>query len=196
MTVRLGVWPKAALVLLALAMPATAQEASSETSSLPMAGLQLSGDEPIQIESNRLEVRDKENLAIFTGDVTVVQGESLLKAGRMVVYYMGNDGSAAAGTTSIDHLEFSEKVYLQSKDQIATGDAGTFDMKTSLFTLTGKEVVLTQGGNVLVGCKLTANTKAGTAKLDGCPQTANAAKEGEKGTRVKMMLKPNQPAAQ
>lgn len=193
MTVKLDVWPKAALVLLALAFPAAAQESSS-SESLPMAGMTLSGDEPIQIESDRLEMRDKENMAIFTGDVAVVQGDSLLKAGRMVVYYM-NNGSATAGTTAIDHLEFSETVYLQSKDQIATGDAGTFDMKTSLFTLTGKEVVLTQGGNVLVGCKLIANTKLGTARLDGCPQSASA-KTGEKGTRVKMMMKPSQQTTQ
>jgi lipopolysaccharide export system protein LptA len=188
MTVRREVWPKAALVFLALAFPAQAQE-----SSMPMSGLQLSSDEPIQIESDRLEVRDKENLAIFTGNVSVVQGESLLKAGRMIVYYM-NNGSAAAGTTAIDHLEFSETVYLQSEDQVATGDAGTFDMKTSIFVLTGKQVVLTQGESVLVGCKLVANTKAGTAKVDGCPEEAagqTGSNSGGSG-RIKMILKSGQ----
>jgi lipopolysaccharide export system protein LptA len=176
-------------MLLTLAFPATAQEAQeSQESSAPMAGLQLSGDEPIQIESDRLEVRDQDNLAVFTGNVSVVQGESLLKAGRMIVYYMKN-GSAAAGTTAIDHLEFSETVYLQSKDQVATGDHGTFDMKTSIFTLTGKQVVLTQGESVLVGCKLVANTKAGTAKVDGCPETAETAGDSKGTGRIKMILK-------
>lgn len=189
MAVRRWVWPKAALVVVAMAAAAQAQE-----SSMPMSGLQLSSDEPIQIESDRLEVRDKENLAIFTGNVSVVQGESLLKAGRMVVYYQ-SDGSAAAGTTAIDHLEFSETVYLQSKDQVATGDAGTFDMKTSIFTLTGKQVVLTQGESVLVGCKLVANTKAGTARVDGCPeeQTEQTSSNGSgSGGRIKMILKSGQ----
>ena len=58
MAARLGVLPKAALLLLTLAVPAAAQDTS-----VPMSGLKLSGDEPIQIESDRLEVRDKENLA-------------------------------------------------------------------------------------------------------------------------------------
>jgi lipopolysaccharide export system protein LptA len=177
----------AALVLLTIAFPAAAQE--TQESSVPLAGLKLSGDEPIQIESDRLEVRDQDNRAIFTGNVSVVQGESLLKAGRMIVYYMKN-GSAAAGTTAIDHLEFSETVYLQSKDQVATGDHGTFDMKTSIFTLTGKQVVLTQGENVLVGCKLVANTKAGTARVDGCPETAQASGDSKGTGRIKMILKP------
>ncbi len=175
MTARLGVLPKAALLLLAFAIPAAAQETS-----VPMSGLKLSGDEPIQIESDRLEVRDKENLAIFTGNVAVVQGTALLKAGRLTVFYAGG-GSTAAGNSSIDSLEFAETVYLQSDDQVATGDAGTFDMKTSVFTLTGKQVVLTQGENVLVGCKLVADTKAGTAQVHGC-----------EGKRVQMVLKPNQ----
>jgi lipopolysaccharide export system protein LptA len=64
-------------------------------------------------------------------------------------------------------------------------------MKTSIFTLTGKQVVLTQGESVLVGCKLVANTKAGTAKVDGCPQTTTviAGEKKETGGRIKMILK-------
>jgi lipopolysaccharide export system protein LptA len=180
MTVRPGVWPRAALFLLTLAaFPAAAQDTS-----MPMSGLKLSGDEPIQIESDRLEVRDKDHLAIFTGNVTVVQGTSLLKAGRMVVFYV-DDGNAAAGTTAIDRLEFTNTVYLQSDDQVATGDAGSFNMKTSIFTLVGKQVVLTQGESVLVGCRLVANTKAGVARVEGCPKADESGK-----SRIQMILKP------
>ena len=39
-----------------------------------LSGLKLSGDKPIQIESDKLEVREAENIAIFTGNVSVVQG--------------------------------------------------------------------------------------------------------------------------
>ena len=66
----------------------------------------MSGDEPIQIESDKLEVREKENMAIFSGNVSVVQGPTLLKAGKLTVFYVkGTDGSATAGTSAIDHLE-------------------------------------------------------------------------------------------
>ena len=58
-----------------------------------LSGLKMSGDEPIQIESDQLEVREKENIAIFSGNVSVVQGPTLLKAGKLTVYY-AKDGPA------------------------------------------------------------------------------------------------------
>ncbi|TKB29938.1 MAG: LPS ABC transporter substrate-binding protein LptA, partial [Mesorhizobium sp.] len=45
--------------------PSLAQ--SSTTSQL--SGLKLSGDKPIQIESDKLEVRQADSIAVFTGNV-------------------------------------------------------------------------------------------------------------------------------
>ena len=131
-------------------------------------GLKLSGDGPVQIESDKLEVRQDENMAIFTGNVAVVQGKTLLKAGKLVVHYADDGGSATTGTAKIERLEASEKVYMKSETQVATGDVGTYDMKTETLVLSGKQVVLTEGENIATGCKLTVQTKTGKAKLDGC----------------------------
>lgn len=162
-----------ALILLGMA-PSLAQSSASSQ----MSGLKLSGDQPIQIESDKLEVRQAESLAVFTGNVTVVQGPTLLKAGKMMVYYVKDPNAAAKGTeaagaamtgsANIDHLEVSGKVYIKSNDQVATGDSGTFDMKTQVLVLSGKEVVMSQGPNVLKGCKLTVQMKTGLANVDGC----------------------------
>lgn len=126
-----------ALLLLGL-VPSLAQSGASSQ----VSGLKLSGDKPIQIESDKLEVRQAENLAVFTGNVTVVQGPTLLKAGKMMVYYVKDPNAAAKGTeaagaamtgsANIDHLEVSSKVYIKSDDQVATGDNGTFDMNLVL----------------------------------------------------------------
>ena len=62
--------------------------------------------------------------------------------------------------------------------QVATGDKGTFDMKTEILTLSGKEVVLSEGSNVLTGCKLTVDMKSGLAQVEGC------------GGRVKGLFQP------
>lgn len=173
--------------------PAMAQSKASST----MSGLKLSGDQPIQIESDKLEVRQNENLAIFTGNVSVVQGPTLLKAGKMTVYYVkkaeaagdktkngaAEEASASgvspmSGGADIDHLEVDGKVYIKSDDQVATGDSGTFDMKSQVLVLSGKKVVLSQGTNVLVGCKLTVQMQTGLAQVDAC------------GGRVMMSLTP------
>ena len=41
-------------------------------------------------------------------------------------------------------------------------------MATEVLVLSGKEVVLSEGKNVLVGCKLTVNMKSGRAQVDAC----------------------------
>ena len=133
-----------------------------------MSGLKLSNDQPIQIESDKLEVQQEQNVAIFTGNVNVVQGTTLMKAGKMTVYYIKGAGSATTGSANIDHLEVDHKVYIKTDTQVATGDRGTFDMKSQVFTLSGKKVVLSEGSNVLVGCKLTVQMDTGLAQVDGC----------------------------
>lgn len=148
-------------------------------------GLKLAGDKPIQIESDKLEVKEKENTAVFTGNVAVTQGDMLMKSGRMVVYYAKGEGSATTGSAAIDKLEVDGKVYLKSATQVATGDAGVFDMKTEVMVLTGSEVVLSEGDNVIVGCKLTVQMKSGKALLDGCGGNKQSA------GRVKMLITPD-----
>jgi lipopolysaccharide export system protein LptA len=157
---------------------------AQESTQSRLSGLNLSGKEPIQIESDKLEVRESENMAIFSGNVTVVQGPTLLKSGKMTVYYAKDGGSAATGSANIDKLEVEDKVYVKSNTQVATGDRGTFDMKTEILVLSGNEVVMSDGPNVLVGCKLTVQMKTGEANVDGC-------KKGDSGNgRVMMSITP------
>jgi lipopolysaccharide export system protein LptA len=147
---------------------AQAQAQAAAPAENKITGLKLSGDQPIQIESDKLEVKEAENLAIFTGNVNVTQGPTLMKTGRMTVYYAKDGGSAATGSSSIDRLEVDGKVYVKSDKQVATGDKGVFDMKTEVLVLSGKEVVLSEGANVLVGCKLTVQMKSGQAQVEAC----------------------------
>ena len=57
-------------------------------------------------------------------------------------------------------------------------------MKTEILVLSGSQVVLSQGTNVLVGCKLTANMRTGRAQVEGC-KTA-----GSPSGRVMMSITP------
>ena len=171
---------KLAAVLALLATgPALAQ------SDAKMSGLKLDNKQPIQIESDKLEVQQEQNLAIFTGNVNVVQGATLMKAGKMTVYYVKGGGSATTGSANIDHLEVDGKVYIKTETQVATGDRGTFDMKSQVFTLSGQKVVLSEGSNVLVGCKLTVQMNTGLAQVDGCGSG------GGSGGRVMMSITPD-----
>lgn len=143
--------------------PALAQNTTSR-----MDGMKLSGDEPIEIESDQLEVRDTERKAYFTGNVKVVQGSTLLKAGKMTVLYRGEGTSMTSGNADIEKIFVNNTVFLSSGTQQATADQGEFDMAAQTFVLSGKQVVLSEGKNVFTGCKLTVFMNSGEAKLESC----------------------------
>lgn len=173
-------------VLCAAAITCSAALAQQSESSFT--GLKLSGDDPIQIESDKLEVRDAEGIAIFTGNVNVVQGPTLLKSMQMTVHYAKNeegDAPAAPGQSmqNIERIDVDGKVYVKTETQVATADKASFDMVSEVLTMTGEEVVLSDGPNVIVGCKLTVLMTTGEATLDGCGSNAGPG-------RVKMLLQP------
>ncbi|MGN6550723.1 MAG: LptA/OstA family protein [Pararhizobium sp.] len=149
---------------------ALAQQPKASVQGAPksMSGMALSNKEPIQIESDDLKINDKEHIATFTGNVKVVQGDVLLRSGKMVVHYSANGGSVTSGTSQIEKIDVSDKVYLKSGEQEATADKGTYVMDSQLLTLSGDQVVLTQGKNVFVGCKLIVHVATSEANLQSC----------------------------
>lgn len=156
------------------AQPSFAQTARASK----MNGLALRNDIPIQIESDKVEIRDLEKRAIFTGNVKVSQGTTTLRAGLMIVHYLTEGASVSSGGGDIARIEVSKKVLLSSGLQNASADSGVFDMKTEILVLKGDKVVLSEGKNVFTGCKLTVTMKGGEARLESC------------GGRVKIQLDP------
>ncbi|MGM4979706.1 MULTISPECIES: LptA/OstA family protein [Rhizobium] len=177
-----------------------AAEAGAQATTSNMPGLALSKDQPIQIESDKLEIHDAESQAVFTGNVKVVQGTTTMQAGKMTVFYKKKqpadanakpaednpvakaakeqNQSLVSGDANIDHILVTDKVYLVSGTQTATADDGSFDMANQLAILKGKKVVLTDGPNVFTGCQLTVHMATGEAQLDAC------------GGRVQIQLDP------
>ena len=159
----------ASLFVLAAGFALAAGHAGAQQTASKMKGVQLSNDQPIQIEGDALEIRDQENKAEFTGNVKVVQGTTTLQAGRMVVHYKsGGKGSVASGNADIEKIDVFDKVYLKSQTQEATADTGTFNLDNETLVLKGKKVVLSEGENVFVGCQLSVTMRTGEAKLDAC----------------------------
>ena len=159
----------ACLLAAAMALVSGAAAAATTDTAAPktMSGLAISNDKPIQIESDSLKINDKDKVATFIGHVNVVQGDTKLRSGKMIVHYSGN-GSIGSGDTQIQKIDVYDKVFVQAGDQQATADQGTYDMPAQLMTLSGKQVVLTQGQNVFVGCKLIVHVDTSEANLESC----------------------------
>jgi lipopolysaccharide export system protein LptA len=180
---------KRLLIASATATALSIGTAQAQTFSDAFAGFGSNDGEPIEIEASELRVEDGKSTATFVGDVVVVQGETSLKTQRLKVFYAGSgaDTSREAVQQKISRLEAAGGVYIASKDQTAKGDAANFDMNREIMVMTGQEVVLSQGPNVVVGNKLTVNLKTGQANLTA----GNGTVSGQKGGRVKVRILPN-----
>jgi lipopolysaccharide export system protein LptA len=135
-------------------------------------GFSTNRDQPVRIKAVSLEVRDKDKVATFSGDVQVVQGDTEMRCKTLVVYYeqgaAKTDAKAAQlgpGGGQISRMEAIGNVKVTQKDQVATGDRGDFDMRTNTVTLTGK-VVVTKGQDVLRGPRLVVNLTTGVSRME------------------------------
>ena len=59
-------------------------------------GFQQNRNQPVNIEASRLEVRDKDKVATFTGNVKVVQGDTTMHCKVLVVFYEKKDEAQGA----------------------------------------------------------------------------------------------------
>src|SRR5215207_11122608 len=90
-----------------------------------------SGD-PIQIEADKLEVRDEEKVAVYSGHVRVRQGDTILEAPELRVFYAGQAAPDGAAGSSVTRIEAGPGVSVRSGDQTATGDRAVLDMAKDL----------------------------------------------------------------
>jgi lipopolysaccharide export system protein LptA len=137
-------------------------------------GFSQNRDQPVHIEAATREVRDKDKVATFSGDVKVKQGDTGLRCKSLVVFYEGNDADGKTlqaaspgpgGQQRIKRLEARGGVVVTQKEQTATGETGIFDMKTNTVTLNGN-VVMTQGQNVLRGDRLVVDLTSGVSRVE------------------------------
>jgi lipopolysaccharide export system protein LptA len=191
-----GLLRAAALALVAFSFGAV--ETRAQNGSVPNAvqGFSQNRDKPIHIDAAQLEVRDKDHVATFTGDVKVVQGDTTMRARTLQVFYDQQAPQAkggapapvvksampgpAGGNSQIKRLEAKGNVIVTQKDQVVTGETGVFDMRANTVTVTGG-VVLTQGENVVKGDKLVVNMTTGISKI-----------EMEAGRRVNVLINTKQ----
>ncbi len=146
-------------------------------------GLSNTG-EPVQIEADKLEVIDNDNTAILTGNVSVVQGTTILKAGRIKVNYLKNGSSENSGIRTIEAT--GGRVAVRSGDNKATADKALVNMETEIVTMTG-DVIISQGSSVVNGCFLKVNLKTNVSEFKACNSSQTAKKSNG---RVKLVLQP------
>lgn len=168
------------------AAPALAAQnaASSPEAMLPGAN----SKEPISIDADKLDYFDKEQKAIYSGNVVAIQGDSKLTCSVLTIFLSKSEppaseeagkagsgvatpaaapaaGGVGAGGSQVKHMDAAGPVTVVSKTQVATGDRGAYDKEQNKVWLFG-HVTLTDGGNVTKGDKLTYDLTSGEAVVE------------------------------
>jgi lipopolysaccharide export system protein LptA len=172
-----------ALLAFAAAPPApAAPKASNPSAILPGSN----SKEPISIDADKLVYYDKEQKAIYSGNVVAIQGDSKLTCSMLTIFLARGETSKADGssekapaaapasaggdapsasTSQVKRMEAAGPVTVVSKTQVATGDRGVYDKTENKVWLLGN-VTLTDGGNVTKGDKLTYDLTTGQAVVE------------------------------
>ncbi|BCJ92079.1 organic solvent tolerance protein OstA [Terrihabitans soli] len=159
------------LAALLVSAPVLAQEGVTSA----FEGFSGRGEQPVNIEADRLDVQELEQTATFAGNVVVVQGASKLRANKLTIFYEKGGGDEQAQKAApqgdvvtgrqIKRLEADGNVIVTSGEQKATGNRGVFNMASNTAQLIG-DVVVTQGPNILKGDVLHVDLTTQTSRVE------------------------------
>jgi lipopolysaccharide export system protein LptA len=133
--------------------------------------------EPVSIEADKLVYFDKEQKAVYSGNVVVIQGDTKLTCSMMTIHMekaaagapavkAADASSPPSGESShVSHMDCAGPVTVLSKTQTATGDSAVYDKPQNKVWLIG-HVTLSDGGNVTKGDKLIYDLTSGQATVD------------------------------
>ena len=125
---------------------------------------------PVDVTSERIEVQDRADRAVFSGNVHVTQADMTLDTDRLTVAYSGGQGQSGL---QINRLDAAGGVVVHSPSETAKGDFGVYDLDRKLITLIGN-VQLTRENNRVNGSRLVIDLNSGRAVVDGGPPGVNA----------------------
>lgn len=118
---------------------------------------------PIDFDARNIQLDDRANRAILTGDVVIRQAEMTLRAARVTVAY---SGSALSGSPQASRLDAGGGVTVTRPDQTARSNYAVYDVDRRVITMIGG-VTLRQAGNNVSGGRLSINLDTGRATIDG-----------------------------
>lgn len=157
------------ILAVALAAPASSQALRNHDSSAP-----------VDFAADRIEVQDRADRAVLSGNVRVDQGGLNLASQRLTIVYAGEVGQRL----EVRRMDASGGVTVRSASETARGNFAVYDLNRRQITLVGN-VSLEQGANRLSGGRLVIDLASGRSVIDGAAAGGTApGVTGNSGGRV------------
>ena len=133
-----------------------------------LAGMQLSAqaiaghnsNAPVSYAADRIELQDRQNRVVLSGNVQITQAGLNLNAARTIVNY------SDAGSLSIQRIMATGGVTVSRSSESASGDVAVYDFNRRIITMAGN-VRLRRGRDTLNGGRLVIDLTTGISSIDG-----------------------------
>lgn len=130
---------------------------------------------PVNYAADVIELQDRQNRVVLSGNVVIDQAGLRLTAARTTVAYRNNGG------IQIQRIDATGGVVVTKGDERASGDVAVYDFNRRIITLVGN-VALRRGGDTLNGGRLVIDLRTGLSRVDG--NAAGSGSGGNNGGRV------------
>ncbi|GAA4048392.1 LptA/OstA family protein [Parerythrobacter jejuensis] len=115
---------------------------------------------PVNYAANRIELQDRQNRVVLSGNVQIDQANLRLRAARTIVNY------SDAGSLSIQRIMATGGVTVTRGNETARGEVAVYDFNRRIITMAGN-VRLNRGGDTLNGGRLVIDLRSGVSSVDG-----------------------------
>ena len=133
---------------------------------------------PVNYAANRIELQDRQNRVVLSGNVVIQQAGLTLNATRTLVNY------SDAGSLSIQRIMATGGVTVTRGNERASGDTAVYDFNRRIITMAGN-VRLRRGGDTLNGGRLVIDLRSGVSSVDGrASGSSGVATQTDGGGRV------------
>ncbi len=117
-------------------------------------------DAPVNFDADRIELQDKQDRVVLSGDVVITQGELTIRSARTTVAYTDQ------GELQIQRIDATGGVLVTRNNESARGSVGVYDFNKRLIILSGN-VTLKRGTDTLQGGRLVIDLRTGLSSVDG-----------------------------
>lgn len=133
-----------------------------------LSGMQLSAQgigghnskAPVSYAADRIELQDRQDRVVLSGNVDINQAGLNLKAARTTVDYTNQ------GSLQIQRITATGGVVVTRANESARGEVAIYDFNRRVITMAGG-VALRRGTDTLNGARLTMDLNTGISSVDG-----------------------------
>jgi len=115
---------------------------------------------PVSYAADRIELQDRQDRVVLSGNVKINQGGLELSADRTTVAFTDQ------GSLQIQRIDATGGVTVNRGSESARGDVAIYDFNRRVITLAGN-VALRRGGDTLNGGRLVIDLDSGISSVDG-----------------------------